>query len=130
MSTMAARILFQNPGSIPPQLVEAALLSADAPDSAAVVFHRWLSAGQVLAAAHALPWWAAQGDSASIRQLARTSGTVSRSTKKGVDRDIAAYMHDAALAYLDLVRRDTAAAITASSRRSRSRCVSSVIWSD
>ena len=111
MSTMAARILFQNPGSIPPQLVEAALLSAGPPDSAAVVFHRWLSAGPVLAAAHALPWWAAQGDSASIRQLARTSGTVSRSTTKGVDRDIAAYTHDAALAYLDLVRRDTAAAI-------------------
>ena len=118
-----ARILFQNPGSIPPQLVEAALLSAGPPDSAAVVFHRWLSTGPVLAAAHALPWWAAQGDSASIRQLARTSGTGSRSTTKGVDRDIAAYTHDAALAYLDLVRRDTATAIRRLEALPESLCV-------
>jgi hypothetical protein len=104
-------------------LVEAALLSAEPPDSAAVVFHRWLSAGQVLAAAHALPWWAAQGDSASIRQLARTSGTGSRSTTKGVDRDIAAYTHDAALAYLDLVRRDTVAAIRRLESLPESLCV-------
>jgi hypothetical protein len=108
----AATILYQSGGTIPPYLVEAALLSASAPDSAAAVFHRWLSAGQVLAAAHALPWWTAQGDSASIRQLARNSDAVSRSTKQGVEWDIAAYVHDAALAYLDLVRRDTAAALS------------------
>jgi eukaryotic-like serine/threonine-protein kinase len=107
----AATILFQDPGIIPPFLVEAALLSAKPPDSAAIVFHRWLSSGRVLAAVPALPWWTAQGDSASIRQFVRKSGSTSRSMGLGVERDIAAYAHAAALAYLDLVRRDTAGAV-------------------
>ena len=41
----AAEILFADPRSIPPQLVEAALLSATPPDSAAPVFQGWLDDG-------------------------------------------------------------------------------------
>jgi serine/threonine-protein kinase len=107
----AARILFQHSSILPPHLVEAALLSADAPDSAAIRFHRWLSSGPIFGAAPALPWWAAQGDTVSIRQLARESGTLSGSTEQGLERDLAAYTHAAALAYLDLLRRDTSAAV-------------------
>ncbi len=107
----AARILFRQPGTIPPFLVESALLGGIPADSASTMFHHWLSSEQALGALPALPWWTAQGDSVSIRQLARKTGTLSRLMGRGVERDIATYAHDAALAYLDLVRRDTAAAV-------------------
>ncbi len=107
----AGSILFRNPRTIPPGLVEAALLSSSPPDSAAPVFRRWLTGGPIIAAAHALPWWAAQRDSGSIRALQRLSDSAFRSTPNGVDRDLAAYTREAALAYLDLVRRDTTTAV-------------------
>ncbi len=106
-----AKILFEDPRSIPPQLVEAALLSATPPDSAAPVFRRWLDQGAILAAAHALPWWAAEGDSGSIRRLRRVSDSVSRAVPAGVDRNLAAYISRAALVYLAVAARDTATAI-------------------
>jgi eukaryotic-like serine/threonine-protein kinase len=107
----AVEILYQNPSSLPLEKVEAALLSSSPPDSAAPVFRHWLATGRIIAAAHALPWWAGQRDSASILALRRLSDSVFRSTPNGVDHDLAVYAQGAAVAYLDLVRRDTAAAI-------------------
>jgi len=107
----AAKILFEDPRSIPPQLVEAALLSPTPPDSAGPVFQRWLDQAAILAAAHALPWWAAQGDSGSIRRLRRVSDSVYRAVPAGVDRNLAVYISRATLAYLAVVGRDTATAI-------------------
>jgi serine/threonine protein kinase/tetratricopeptide (TPR) repeat protein len=107
----AVRILFQNPSTIPPLLVEAALLSSAPPDSAAPLFRLWLNDSPPLAAAIALPWWTAQGDSVSIRELERLSDSLTRSLPNGVDRDLAAYVSEAAPAYLALVRRDTATAV-------------------
>jgi hypothetical protein len=107
----AVEILYRNPSSLPPHLVEAALLSSDPPDSAALVFRRWLATGPLMRAAHVLPWWAGQRDSASILALRRRSDSVFRSTPTGVQRNLAVYTQGAALAYLDLVRRDTTAAI-------------------
>jgi serine/threonine-protein kinase len=106
----AVRILFQTPSTIPPVLVEAALLSSTPPDSAAPLFRLYLNDGP-LPAAIALPWWTAQGDSASIRNVERRSDSLTRSLPGGVDRDLAAYVSQAALAYLALVRRDTATAV-------------------
>jgi serine/threonine protein kinase/tetratricopeptide (TPR) repeat protein len=106
----AVRILFQNPSTIPPVLVEAALLTSAPPDSAVPLFRRYLNEGTLLAVI-ALPWWAIQGDSASIRELERRSDSLNRSLPSGVDRDLAAYASEAAPAYLALVRGDTAAAV-------------------
>jgi hypothetical protein len=91
-------------------LVEAALLSSAPPDSAAPLFRRYLNEGP-LAAVIALPWWTVRGDSVSIRELERRSDSLTRSLPSGVDRDLAAYVSEAAPAYLALVRRDTATAV-------------------
>jgi serine/threonine protein kinase/tetratricopeptide (TPR) repeat protein len=106
----AVEILFQNPSAaLPPLLVEAAILSPATPDSAAPLFHRWLGGGPIVPIA--LSWWTAQGDSASIRELARRSDSLIRSAPSDVERNIAAYASQAAEAYLALVRRDTATAV-------------------
>ncbi|MGH7580961.1 MAG: hypothetical protein ACREM9_12355, partial [Gemmatimonadales bacterium] len=106
----ATRILYGAEGAIAPHLVEAALLSPDL-DSAGPLFHRWLTDGRIIGAAHALPWWAAHRDTASIRLLRRLCDSVSRAARNDAERGIAAYTDQAALAYLDLVRRDTASAV-------------------
>jgi serine/threonine-protein kinase len=106
----AVEILFQDPSAaIPPLLVEAAILSPAAPDSAAPLFRRWLGGGQIVPVT--LPWWTAQGDSASIRKLERLSDSLIRSAPSDAERKIAAYTSQAAQAYLALVRRDTATAV-------------------
>jgi tetratricopeptide (TPR) repeat protein len=111
----AVEILFENSSAaIPPQLVEAAILSSFAPDSAAPLFRRWLGGGVVgggVVATITLPWWTAQGDSASIRELERWSDSLIRSAPSAAERDVAAYASQAAQAYLALVRRDTATAV-------------------
>ena len=106
----AARILFDNPGTLPPFLIEAALLSPTPPESAGPVFRRWLDEGSVPAVG-ALWWWSAQRDSVSIRELERRSDSVARSSRDVGPRAIAVYTAEAAHAYLTLVRGDTAMAI-------------------
>jgi hypothetical protein len=106
----AATLLFDNPGAAPPHLVEAALLSPSPPDSAGPIFRRWLDEGSDPAVL-ALPWWTAQRDGASIRELQRKSDSMAGSRPLGVLRDRAAYASKAALAYLTLLRGDTTAAI-------------------
>jgi serine/threonine-protein kinase len=106
----AGSILFDNPGIMPPLLVEAALLSSTPPESAGPAFRRWLDEGP-LPALIALPWWSAQRDSASIRELARKSDSVAGSSPNRALRAIVAYASEAALAYLMLMRGDTATAV-------------------
>jgi serine/threonine-protein kinase len=107
----ATRILYQNSSSIPPELVEAALLSSALPDSAAAMFRGWLVTGRFPVAAAALPWWAAQRDSTSIRELERLSDSVARSDSSAAARATAAHASEAARAYLALLGRDTTTAV-------------------
>jgi serine/threonine-protein kinase len=107
----AVRILFQNPRTIPPILVEAALLSPVVPDSVPRMFHGWLMSDQGGLAAILLPWWTAQRDSTSLRELGRRSNSLAHSAKDEVDRNMATYVSQAVPAYLALVRRDTATAV-------------------
>jgi serine/threonine-protein kinase len=105
----AASILFDTPGAIPPDLVETALLSSSPPDSAGPVMRRWLQRPDPVIVA--LPWWAALRDSAALGQLQRKSDSVGRSQAGAVLRGRAVYTSQAALAYLTLLRGDTASAI-------------------
>jgi serine/threonine-protein kinase len=107
----AVKILYQNPASVPPQLVEAALLSREIPDTAPAMFRRWVAGSWLAAASLLLPWYAAQRDSSSIRQLERRGDSLARAAPTEVDRNAALYVSEAAPAYLSLLRRDTAAAI-------------------
>jgi serine/threonine-protein kinase len=107
----AVKILFQNPGSIPPQLVEAALLTAALPDTAPGMFRGWLAGGWTGAGSLLLPWLTAQKDSTSIRDIERRSGSAARAAQNDIDRNMAAFVSEAASAYLFLLRRDTATAI-------------------
>jgi hypothetical protein len=97
--------------SRPPRLfTQLALLGAIDPDTASVVFAQWLRAGNP-AARHALPWWAARGDTASIVALLQTRAkSVLAKGGKGASPD---YDSQAARAYLFLARRDTANAVKA-----------------
>jgi serine/threonine-protein kinase len=107
----AVEVLYQNPASIPPQLVEAALLTPTIPDSAAGMFRRWLGGGWLGAGSLLLPWWTAHRDSSSIRELERRSDSIARAARNDVDRNVAAYISELAPAYLFLLRGDTATAI-------------------
>jgi hypothetical protein len=91
-------------------LIEAALLTSDLPDTAAAMFRGWL-AGRPLAGAITLPWWVAQRDSVSIRQVERRSDSMARSASSEIDRKIATYTSQAALAYMALLRHDTTTAV-------------------
>jgi serine/threonine-protein kinase len=107
----AVRTIFQSPSSIPPQMIEAALLSPALPDSVIPLFRGWLAGGPILAAGSTLPFWASRRDSASVRELERRSDSLARSAPIEVDRNLAAYTSQAALGYLALLRHDTATAI-------------------
>ncbi len=106
----AAAMLFDTPNSPPPQLVEAALLSPVPPDSAAPVFRRMLDQ-ESNPSVVTLPWWIAQGDSAALRKLQRKGDSLAGESPASAVRARAAYTSQAALAYLTLLRGDTAAAI-------------------
>jgi serine/threonine-protein kinase len=107
----AVKILYQNPASIPPQLAEAALLSREVPDTAPAMFRRWVSGSWLAPASLLLPWYAAERDSGTIRQLERRGDSLARAAPTEVDRNAALYVSQAAPAYLSLLRRDTAEAI-------------------
>ena len=105
----------------PPRLfTQFALLGAVDPDTASALFGEWLKAGNP-AARHALPWWAARGDTASIvafLQARAKSGPAK--AEKGVGPD---YESEAARAYLFLARRDTANAVKAFALLSDTLCL-------
>jgi tetratricopeptide (TPR) repeat protein len=107
----AVEMLYQNPASIPPQLVEAALLSPVLPDTAPAMFRRWLAGSWLGAGSALLPWYTARRDSTAIRELGRRSDSLARAARTEVERNVALYVSQAASAYLFLLRRDTATAV-------------------
>ncbi len=107
----AVKILYQNPRTLPPQLVEAALLSPALPDSVPGMFRSWRTSGPIPRTGLPLPWWAAQRDSASVHEVIRRSDSVAHSTQNDVARKVASFHSQQAQAYLALVRYDTTTAI-------------------
>jgi eukaryotic-like serine/threonine-protein kinase len=107
----AVRILFQNPAVLPVALVEAARLTSELPDTTERMFRDWLAGGRLVVVPATLSWWAARGDSATVRAIVRRSDSIARSATSQVDRDIGSYTSQAAQAHLALMRHDTAAAV-------------------
>ena len=106
-----AKIVFRNPEARPIHLTEAALVSTSSPEGAEGVLRGWLGGNRLMALSVTLPFWAARGDSATIRRIERTADSVARVTPDEVNRGIVRYAADAAPAYLALVRHDTADAV-------------------
>jgi serine/threonine-protein kinase len=106
----AAEILFRTPGTLPPYLVEVALLSPASPESAGPAFRHWLESDSMPGFV-ALPWWLAQRDSGSIRRFQRRSDSIVAAAPDGDDRGHTAYAAQAALAYLTILRGDTTDAV-------------------
>ena len=102
---------------------EMALLAGPSADSAKATLRRWLQdpprrgpperEGAGLRALHfGLPWWAAQRDTAALRQLAARADSMERAFSSPASRDFAAYSGEAARAYAALARLDTTGAMT------------------
>jgi hypothetical protein len=106
----AVATMFENPQSIPPHLVEAALL-APPPDTAPAMFRGWITNRSLLAAMTTLPWFLAQGDTAAIRQIERRSDSTLRAGTGGSDGGVASYGTTMTRACLALLRHDTVTAI-------------------
>jgi serine/threonine-protein kinase len=106
----AADLLFDTPGTMPPHLVEAALLSSSPPERGDRLFRSWLGQASVPAVI-VLPWWMARRDSAAIRELTRRADSASGSSPNRTVQARAAYISAASRAYLSLLREDTTAAM-------------------
>ena len=106
----AAGILFATPGMPPPMMVEAALLSDEPPEGADSEFRSWL-AQAAPRNVFALQWWVARRDSVAVREVHRRADSLARTSPDSARRSQAVYTSGAALAYLTLLRGDTAAAI-------------------
>jgi serine/threonine-protein kinase len=109
------------PGSRSPRFfTQLALLGAIDSDTVSAVFAQWLGTGNP-AARHALPWWAARGDTASIAALLEfRAKSVRAKAGKGAAPD---YDSEAARAYMLLARRDTANAVKAFAALSDTVCL-------
>jgi hypothetical protein len=75
------------------------------------MFRGWLAGRPLLAGAITLPWLVARRDSVSIRELARRGDSLARSAPDEIDRHLATYTSQAAMAYLALLQHDTATAV-------------------
>jgi serine/threonine-protein kinase len=123
----AAGVLGQEPARVLgprdfPRLVslfaELSLAGAVPSDTARMVFHRWLHqvpfwpAGGLV---FALPWWSANGDTASLNEFRRRAvkayASVAASASRQPNLDDPRYGAAAAEAYLELARHDTATAL-------------------
>ncbi len=105
-----AEIFYRNPAPLPPHLVDAALLGGVPPETAGPIFRRWLEENTIRPVV-ALPWWLAQRDSGSIRELVRRSDAAVASGSDGTALARARHASETALAYLTLLRGDTTEAI-------------------
>jgi hypothetical protein len=70
-----------------------------------------LDGSRLMALSVSLPWWAARGDSVTVRGIARTADSVARTATTEVNRGIVRYAALAAPAYLALIRHDTTTAV-------------------
>jgi serine/threonine protein kinase len=107
----AVKIIYQNPEVLPVQLVEAALLTPNLPDTTERMFRDWLAGGRLMIVSATLSWWAARGDSATVRAIVHRGDSIARSAQSQVDRNIGSYTSLAAQAHLALMRHDTADAV-------------------
>jgi tRNA A-37 threonylcarbamoyl transferase component Bud32/tetratricopeptide (TPR) repeat protein len=103
---------------------EMALLGGIPPDSAQALFRQWVrerplwpagkppyggaGAGQLY---FVLPWWAARGDTLSLRLAAARLDSAARVAKENLARDLGGYAGRSARAYLALARHDTTGAL-------------------
>lgn len=104
-----------------------ALLGAVPLDSAAAVFGRALK-GDPLSTGegdqyHGLPWWNAARDTASLAWFARRADSAARHTVNRVARARLHRLGNAALAYITLVKGDSAGALLAFSALPDSLCI-------
>jgi tetratricopeptide (TPR) repeat protein len=91
---------------------ELAMLEAIAEDTVALVCRTWLAADNGSGMYHALPWWAAQRDTASITGAIQSwRAQLSSGSIMPEERPITDYAVDAASAYLALARGDSTAAL-------------------
>jgi len=105
-SLWGTRWASENPALLP----ELALVGATPADSVAIVFGRWRRANDPGVGA-ALGWWAARGDTASIRDVARRADSLGRVARKVRDRDFWRYVAAASRVYVAVARQDTSAAL-------------------
>ena len=105
------KLLYGNSGALPIQLVEAAHLTPDLPDTAERMFRGWLAGGRVVVIPAALSWWAARGAARRFVGSCHRSDSIARSAPSQVDRNIGSFTSQAAQAYLALMRHDTATAV-------------------
>jgi serine/threonine-protein kinase len=90
--------------------VDLALLGAVPAETAAATLKGWQS--DELLSSLSLPWWAAQGDTATLVRLARRADSTSRIEDQAPwEQDQRRYLAEAARAYLALARHDTAEAV-------------------
>jgi hypothetical protein len=90
-----------------------AMLGGVPRDTAAAVFRRWLNGPDFFYMTMALPWWAAQRDTSSIRaMMARAEAAARAATKENRNYAVARFTPDevvrVARVYLALARADTA----------------------
>jgi eukaryotic-like serine/threonine-protein kinase len=97
----------EDPG---PLLAEPALLGAMPASEVSEYFRQRMAKPAVLPTL-ALPWWAKQGDTGSLRSLKRRADSLTRSAADPAVRWRARYLSQSTPAYLDLARHDTTAAI-------------------
>jgi len=110
----------------PVLLSELASVGALPRDSAASVFGRWRQANDP-AAATALGWWSATGDTASIRDLAHRADLVGAAARKASDRDFWRYVAASCRVYRALAVSDTSGALAAFSTVPDSLCPDCVL---
>jgi hypothetical protein len=107
----AVKILYQNPEVLRVQLVEAALLSPDLPDTTERMFRDWLARGRLNVIPATLSWWVARRDSATVRAIVHGGDSIARLAPSQLDRNLGSYTAQAAQAHLALMRHDTADAV-------------------
>jgi hypothetical protein len=106
----------------PPSLYAAsALLGVIPRDTARTIFARWLDESDPQAS-HALPWWAAMGDTVSLRRFLRWHDSPARPAPHRILERRNRYWAAAAGGYLALARRDSAEALRRFTQLPESLC--------
>lgn len=97
--------------SRPHLFVDLALLGAIPAETAAAALETWRG-GEELLSSLALPWWAAQGDTVTLKQVAYRADSAARvEAQEGWQRDTWRHLTEASRAYIALARRDTTEAL-------------------
>jgi eukaryotic-like serine/threonine-protein kinase len=103
-----------------------ALLRVIPRDTARVVFARWLNQRSDPQASLALPWWAATGDTLSLRRFMRWHDSPPQPGSHRIQQGLKRYWAAAAGGYLALARRDSAEALRRFTQLPESLCSGAV----